>query len=294
MSHPIRSTNGPTPTSHLFTGALSGSIDGQRFSVIDNANFEQSLQAQSSSERLNSRDQSPWSTDPALVRPTTAASTTLPSSSGVDTLEHEIPPRRQLPFKRPDSRKADSASKKSRADISALPFSKPQRAEFTPKWPVPDSVQPGRADRAESKSHTNRAGVEAQVPSVHAQQREAGNVLIAQVMERGTSRIDSLADAPHEIESPPGTARLPSASSRSNAAQLATTAANAQLQSSFVDIENSVQTNSESSLDGYAAQSTADRQAALEKFMMDNLSNPSFATLCEDMEHSWRKSALGL
>jgi hypothetical protein len=49
-----------------------------------------------------------------------------------------------------------------------------------------------------------------------------------------------------------------------------------------------------SSLEEYAAQDGKTRQAALEQFMMDNLQDPSFTTLCEDMEGCWQRIALGL
>lgn len=44
----------------------------------------------------------------------------------------------------------------------------------------------------------------------------------------------------------------------------------------------------------YADQSLADRQAALDEFMVQNLENPAFTKLCQDVENCWRRIALGL
>lgn len=50
----------------------------------------------------------------------------------------------------------------------------------------------------------------------------------------------------------------------------------------------------EVSLEEYATQSLQDRQAALDEFMVENLENPAFTKLCEDVENCWRRMALGL
>ncbi|KAI7552423.1 hypothetical protein KC331_g1896 [Hortaea werneckii] len=50
----------------------------------------------------------------------------------------------------------------------------------------------------------------------------------------------------------------------------------------------------EVSVEEYATQSREERQAALETFMLANLENPAFAKLCEDVENCWRRIALGL
>ena len=92
-------------------------------------------------------------------------------------------------------------------------------------------------------------------------------------------RMSSMVDAPHEIVplSPPSmkTASMPSP-----------------LRS--VTVSPTRQPEEASELAAYASQSPADRDAALEDFMMRHLEDPSFATTCEDMERCWRRIALGL
>ena len=101
-------------------------------------------------------------------------------------------------------------------------------------------------------------------------------------------RMDSLADAPHEIVSPPATA-VPSSKSPDGkgSAKDFTIKACAAIQSSSARVEGT-------SLEQYAGQSCEDRLAALDDFMVENLENPAFTTLCEDVENCWRRFALGL
>ena len=48
------------------------------------------------------------------------------------------------------------------------------------------------------------------------------------------------------------------------------------------------------SLAGYASQSREDRQTVLDEFMISKLEDPNFAVLCEDLDTCWRRIALGL
>ena len=89
-------------------------------------------------------------------------------------------------------------------------------------------------------------------------------------------RMNSLADAPHEEISPPPT--------RSKETFVLQNGA----------ISSTVHHLKDASLEEYAAQSHVDRQAALDDFMVAHLENPAFATLCQDVENSWRRIALGL
>lgn len=47
-------------------------------------------------------------------------------------------------------------------------------------------------------------------------------------------------------------------------------------------------------LEAFTTRRVNDRQAALEDFMVANLENPAFTTLCEDVENCWRRVAFGL
>lgn len=47
-------------------------------------------------------------------------------------------------------------------------------------------------------------------------------------------------------------------------------------------------------LAAYAARGEDRRLAVLDKFICDNLRNPEFVTLCEDVEACWRRIGLGM
>lgn len=102
--------------------------------------------------------------------------------------------------------------------------------------------------------------------------------------ERSTNakvpRVDSLADAPYEAESPPP----------SPGKAVATVGhANA-----YAALQHSLGNRDMVSTDGYAEQSREDREAALDNFMMEQIASESFAALCEDVENCWRRIALPL
>ncbi|TKA83041.1 hypothetical protein B0A55_00853 [Friedmanniomyces simplex] len=93
-------------------------------------------------------------------------------------------------------------------------------------------------------------------------------------------RMNSLADAPHEIVSPPPktlTARDPTLNAYNLAMQ--------------TPLPRAAEAG-EVSLGEYATQSRQDREAVLEAFMMEKLEDPAFATLCEDVENCWRMRVL--
>lgn len=108
-------------------------------------------------------------------------------------------------------------------------------------------------------------------------------------------RTSGSADAPHEIESP-------RASSHSPMKKLPVEAQSAErppeevsaVERAYGAFRTSAQIQENESVDQYAVHSFADRQAALDQFMVDNLNNPSFTTLCEDVEKCWRRITLGL
>lgn len=96
-------------------------------------------------------------------------------------------------------------------------------------------------------------------------------------------RTDSLADAPHEIETPPRT------SSPSDKARR-------QQRDPTVNVYNAVHTGAdfECSLNEYYGQSREDRMAVLEEFMLSKIEDPAFTELCGDMDSCWRRMVLGL
>ncbi|KAK4580119.1 hypothetical protein LTR86_000322 [Recurvomyces mirabilis] len=243
------------------------------------------------------------------ARPSTAA-TTLPPE------HYELPPPRILPFKRPSSKSSSTGSKTAKSTkpamvMSRLPASTAvDRAARTPELTAPPPFQKKagssrpatssplkrslNAISDDSIAHTSSPTKKprtshATTPSDQILRKPSG---MQQLLNNHKSlsssnpttttlpRLNSLADAPHEIDENP-----PHPSPKVRTAQ--TIPLNAPATATEHD-------NPETSLEEYATQSLPDRQAALEDFMMRNLENPAFTKLCEDVENCWRRIALGL
>ena len=104
----------------------------------------------------------------------------------------------------------------------------------------------------------------------------------------GVARLNSLADAPHEIVSPPHTAHPPSKSVSTSAP------CDVAVRDFTAAIQSTMQNPEKLALNEYAAQSREDREATLDEFMVEHLETRDFTTLCEDVENCWRRIALGL
>lgn len=335
------------------------------------SNFQAHSVLPSGSGALLSNREVPNSSSPqtsshhASSRPFTAASARMP-----ETLEHEMPPRRELPFKRPGSHQsassrpstaANSISHSTAAGGSSEPTAvssalSPNRIPGTvrpatastlkrPMAPIfADPVKKALAVEARPQSH-------ASVPSKASPSRTAsksvkethsdgpfrrpsnlGELLRVSkpLVERSpnsnkVARLDSLADAQYELETPPGSSSSPtktsatavSSSPNRAAGHFATSPArtdgptmptspfrstvvanggpNAPLPSATITATHAPLRNGEAtSLADYAAQSQEDRQTVLDEFMVSKLEDPNFAVLCEDLDSCWRRIALGL
>ncbi|KXS96051.1 hypothetical protein AC578_2286 [Pseudocercospora eumusae] len=267
----------------------------------------------------------PWSSDPPESRPVTALSTT----SVAELLEQQIPPRRELPFKRPASSSNSDISSRPGSSALTLPPLKRARAEKN------SSTLPGRPDTALKKVNkpmTNQSVRPATTSSLSTTAKSVRGA--AQQLDTETSpaspevptqpsavratpmdellydkrtlsirkdhttipRVGSITDAPHEIVSPPGSAISRVQDTAPGQTTSASTFVNSQDQSlnrAYAALSASAVPNNETSLEQYEAQSLEDRKAVLDKFMMDMLENPAFTTLCEDVENCWRRIALG-
>ncbi|CAK4033551.1 Hypothetical predicted protein [Lecanosticta acicola] len=120
-----------------------------------------------------------------------------------------------------------------------------------------------------------------------------GSILAQRSNKFRIQRKPSSIDAPHEFESPPPTAR-PSESEnmvlRSNYSSEDVNTYRAYTASSSPDRGK----GNEALLEKWHSQPQHERQAALEQFMVDNLENPLFTTLCEEIEGCWSRLSKGL
>lgn len=255
---------------------------------------------------------------PQIARPSTSATITLP-----ETFDFELPPRRELPFKRPDSRRSGSGQSSSRPGSSALtmpPLPKPKLVTEGSGSPVrADSLSPMKEIRPGTASPLKRSfnAVEDEVArpqTTMATVRTPSPAKQMRISERPTSpeptarkparmeellygrkplgdrstnsrvpRTNSLADAPHEEIGPP-----PSPPKSTQLANRDPTV------NAYAALRAQSHGPREVALEEYATQSLQDRQSALDEFMVENLENPAFTKLCEDVENCWRRMALGL
>lgn len=259
-----------------------------------------------------------FSSDPTQPRPQSARPSTAATTSYPDTLEHEMPPRRELP----NYRAGTSSNAKGGSDNSS---SRPQSALELPPLPVPTVKKAGSATsrtgsstspvkklgplrpsvasstkKSTAEEPSGRPGTVAGVVNQHpdpekpstrqtspqtTKPKSMNELLYGQktLTERSPNsnkvpRVNSLADAPHEVVSPPVTAE-----------SSPTKTANPPVIGAL-----STQHPDAASLQGYAEQSPPDRQTMMEEFFASNWENEDFIALCDDVENCWRRIALGL
>lgn len=273
------------------------------------------------------------SSNPAEPRPQTAISSTSATTALPNTQEFEIPPRRELPFKRPESRQSGSGSgsRPGTAAKAMPPLPKPKLVKEGSGTPIrTDSASPtkemlssrpstasplkrtfnaldeeaARPQTAAASSPIKRSAAPrdrspirplspantAASPENTARKPTRMDELLygrKPLAERSTNtkvpRLDSLADAPHETVSPP-----------TSPAKNVAGGQHGPTTNAYASIRSQMHDSNEVSIEEYATQSLQDRQAALDEFMVQNLENPAFTKLCEDVENCWRRIALGL
>ncbi|RMY56694.1 hypothetical protein D0863_12888 [Hortaea werneckii] len=268
----------------------------------------------------------------------TRPSTGLPPANACtvpppDSQEFALPPKRELPFKRPDSRR-ESDRTNSRPNSSALtmpPLPKPKLVKENQS----PSIRKGsmaqieqqtqmRPNSASPPKHVPVADLNAEVlrPKTTATGQNSGQPPLGrgqQAQDAYTAMPGLTVDRPLYGSRPPDhhplAERSPNTVSRV---------------SSLIDAPHEIDDSPprplsppktlyqasdphdpsdsaaaslralgrhdphEVSVEEYATQSREERQAALETFMLANLENPAFAKLCEDVENCWRRIALGL
>ncbi|KAF2171254.1 hypothetical protein M409DRAFT_50719 [Zasmidium cellare ATCC 36951] len=223
----------------------------------------------------------------AHKRPVTSSSSSRPGSSAL-----ELPP-----LKRPKMVKETSAPRAQ--DLYSQPtYIRPLSAK-PQDLPVPPERRPyTSASRLENAQALGRDSSSIarplEPPQLYAGEqtnahlspmddvRNKAKPLAERSANTGLQRLTSHTDAPHEIESP-------SPSAHQSARPVAPAKDDA-----LGRVSMALQSTGDLSLETYAAQSRADREAALADFMIDNLENPDFTTLCEDVENCWQRINLGL
>lgn len=251
------------------------------------------------------------------------------------TLEREIPPRRELPFKRPTSHSSassrpstttkaghrsttiDPSSERNTTSTVNTVSSRPATASSLKRVMAPGeegpakkaSIIPDRPQTSTLPQTTSQrmtpASASARPPVPDATFRrpsDLGELLRSSkpLADRSPNsnkiaRLDSLADCPYELETPPGTSSGPGkpAGTTTSTQQFRGTE-NEPLPGAATIVGGHKDSSDTASLARYAAQSQEDRQSVLDEFMVSKLEDPNFAILCEDLDSCWRRIALGL
>lgn len=254
-------------------------------------------------------------------RPSSSA-VSIPSAASLimpNTLEHEIPPRRDLPFKvrggrgngnggtsRPGSALPPPPSKKAK-----MSKERPKTASAAQEHQSEVKARRSRPDDASEPMKVRRLPVQSNISftaSKSAPKESEDDVEEPVPMKdlifgsrsiNPRLRVSSTMDAPHESESPPCSPAHQDPLAPSRAGQFSAAPKSVSIEHNILETEtgnvaSSANRSNEMTLDQYTSQTPEARQMALDQFMIDNLQNPSFTTLCEDVERCWRRIALGL
>lgn len=211
----------------------------------------------------------------------------------MEDIDIPFPPKRELPFKRPGSRQSGegTSSRPGSSALSLPPLPEPKVVKSCATSTTrPNTASPSKSARAPSPARPATASPLKRVAAALEEDNQARqsmqtaselpNSNIVSSERTDPSRMNSLADAPGELVSPPQTARKQNLSTGVSAA--------------FAGIASAVQASERVNGDDYLARSPEDRQAALEAYILSKVEDPAFKALCHDVEASWRIMALGM
>lgn len=253
---------------------------------------------------------------PIPARLATSATATLPLPN---TLEHDIPPRRELPFQKRSSSgrevsRAPPVIAMSSSAMPGLPYQSSSHAAPTSissdkstassRLSSTSTLKRGVAEVSDDKRRPPRKSckkVSVSEQAVSDNETAArpmrmdellyGNRALAERPTNTHHCLRKLTDAPHEIDKQPLLARPHRPVSGIKRACVVQEDATIR---PYASIASAASGAGDAELEEYAAQSLEDRRAALDEFMVQNLENPDFAKLCEDIENCWRKVIVGL
>jgi hypothetical protein len=261
----------------------------------------------------------------SLYRPSLPPSMRMP-----ETLEHEMPPRRELPFKRPGSHQSLSSSpsttsKSVYCNATGGSSDPPMTSSISSPARKCGVNRPSTAIPVKSAAAPRITQLVDNTQAIHARPQSHASTLRKTSSGKSTARIAKLAVQQSTIRRPSDigellriTKPLSERSPNSNKVSRMDSTADAAYEldtppgtSSSLpnkpnahDVTGAVHQSDSSttqpggaeaaSLAGYASQSREDRQTVLDEFMISKLEDPNFAVLCEDLDTCWRRIALGL
>jgi hypothetical protein len=294
--------------------------------VSDHRNKAPALSSEQSSAQFETLDIASSSTDnrTSLYRPSLPPSMRMP-----ETLEHEMPPRRELPFKRPESHQSSSShpsstSKSVYYNATGGSSDLPMASSVSSPARKSGVNRPGTAASVKSAAAPRIAQLVDKAQAIQARPQSHASTLRKTSSGKSNARIvkpavqQSTIRRPSDIgellritkplsERSPNRNKVSRMDSTADAAyELDTPPGTASSPTKTITHEvtgAAHQSDSSAtqpgaveiaSLAAYASQSREDRQTVLDEFMISKLEDPNFAVLCEDLDTCWRKIALGL
>jgi hypothetical protein len=303
--------------------ATATSTHGLDKPVNEHPSKASTLLSDQSNAQLETRDIASPSTEnrSSLYQPSLPPSLRMP-----ETLEHEMPPRRELPFKRPGSHQSSSSrpstTSKSVYYNATGGSSDPPRTSSASSPVRPSGVyRPATAASAKSVAAPKITRPVDKTQATHTRPQSHASTLRKTSSGKTSAKVTKPA-APQSLFRRPSdlgellriTKPLSERSPNSNKVSRMDSTADAAYEldtppgmSSSLSNVNAQGINHPSdssvtqpgvveadSLANYASQSREDRQTVLDEFMISKLEDPNFAVLCEDLDTCWRKIALGL
>jgi hypothetical protein len=282
------------------------------------------LLSDQSNAQLETRDIASSSTENrnSLYRPSLPPSLRMP-----ETLEHEMPPRRELPFKRPGSHQSSSSrpsttSKSVYYNANGGSSDPPMVSSFSSPARKSDANRPATAASSVKSAAASKKSQPVEKPqAIHARPQSHASMLRKTSSGKTNAKVTKPAAPQSTFRRPSDlgellriTKSLSERSPNSNKVSRMDSTADAAYEldtppgtSSSLSKVNAQSMNHPSdssitqagaaeaaSLANYASQSREDRQTVLDEFMISKLEDPNFAVLCEDLDTCWRKIALGL
>ena len=254
------------PSSFVDAASSTSSHEARPYTSVP---LKRSSVAAATVDRTGSRPTSSSLTLPELPRPKSVRSGLPPTRSNATSFKYNVPASRPMTASASRSQMEASSDSSPPAAYLSREHQESQLGTSPTRTSLPDSTYAAQYKDVSAGSLDTRK-----------------NAMLKGSTNSRVSRLDSLADAPHEVVSPPV----------SPPKHVTNTAASKSTLSGIAPNARALQAAQEErmDLDEYASQSPADRQAAMDEFIVANLENPAFTKLCEDVENCWRRIALGL
>ncbi|KOS43344.1 hypothetical protein ACN38_g5731 [Penicillium nordicum] len=213
---------------------------------------------------------------------------TISAIHDVDQLNQMLPPKRDLPFSKPTTRKPQAANltRTAQKHPQSAPPPSSQHTEPT-KDPQPDPLPDTQPLVVESNTYSALPDSNSQLLSQTNACPEASQPLL--LYEEPTA---SQKTAP-VCESTEQTPQVPRVQNTSHSQDNLTNSNSNSNDRPAIKPNNTARGPTEDHLAQYLSSPTADRIAFLENWMCELIDDDSFMTLCEDVDGTWRRFAFG-